>query len=146
MTTTEKRHWFGILATLFGCLALVAAILPTWVLPLILPPKPVEQVVVDTAHGIKGRLLAKAKGQEYREPARKADWYSIFAAAAMSLGVLALVLAAVSFVIREPWRFAAAATTLGTGAILFQFSLAIAGALIAILLIAVILNAIGLSF
>ena len=145
METTVKRHWFGIVGTALGCLAIIAAVLPTWVLPLLVPPPPVDRVVVDTAQKIKNRVIAKAKGVEYQEPKRALDWYQVLAAVAVTLGVLALVLAAVSFVVREPWRFAGAAGALGAGAIVFQFSLLIAGALIGILLIFVILNYLGIS-
>jgi hypothetical protein len=145
METTVKNHWFGIIATALGCLAVVAAVLPTWILPLIVPPQPVDRVVVETAQKIKDRVIAKAKGVEYQEAKRAPDWYQILAAVAVTLGVLALVLAAVSFVVREPWRYAGVAGTLGAGAIVFQFSLLIAGALIGVLLIFVILNYLGID-
>jgi hypothetical protein len=144
MTHVSKTHWFGILGTVFGCLALLFAVLPTWVLPLVMPPKPVERVVIDTAQKFKDHLVAQAKGIEYTEPERKTDWYALFSAAAIILGALAIVFAAISFVAREPWRYAGAGAALGVGAVLFQFSLMVAGALIAILLIAVVLHALGL--
>ena len=145
METTVKKHWFGIVGTALGCLAIIAAVLPTWVLPIFVPPPPVDRVVVETAQKIKDRVIAKAKGVEYRESKRALDWYQILAAVAVTLGVLALVLAAVSFVVHEPWRYAGAAGTLGVGAIVFQFSLLIAGALLGILLVFVILNYLGIS-
>lgn len=145
MHGATKKHWFGMMATLFGCLAMVVAIIPVWVLPLVLPPDPIDKVVVDTAHEIKNRVVAKAKGIEYREPKKKTDWYQALAATAVILGVAALVFGAISFVAREPWRFAAAAGALGAGAILFQFSLMVAGAVIAVLFMAVVLNALGIS-
>ena len=145
METTVKKHWFGIVGTALGCLAIIAAVLPTWVLPLFVPPPPVDRVVVETAQTIKDRVIAKAKGVEYQEPKRALDWYQILATVAVTLGVLALVLAALSFVVHEPWRYAGAAGTLGAGAIVFQFSLLIAGALLAILLVFVILNCLGIS-
>jgi hypothetical protein len=116
MTTTQKTHWLGIIGTIFGCLAIVAAVLPTWVLPAIIPPEPVDKVVVDTAENIKDRVAARALGVEYKEPERKLDWSQILAIAAVSLGVLSLVLAAISFVANEPWRYAGAAATLGADA------------------------------
>ena len=145
MTTIRRKNWLGIIATLLGCLGIIAAVLPTWVLPLVTPPQPIDEVVVDTAHQIENRLVAKAFGQEYKQPVRKTDWYKVLSVAAVTLGVGALVFSAVSFVSREPWRFAVAGATLGTGAILFQFSLMIAFALIGILFVAVILSALGLS-
>lgn len=146
MEPVEKHHWFGIAGTFLGCLAIVAAVLPTWVLPIVAPPPPVDRVVVDTAHKIKDRMIAKAKGVEYQEAKRPTDWYQILAVVAVSLGVLALIFAAVSFITREPWRFAGAAAALGAGAIVFQFSLLVAGALIGLLLIFIILSYFNISF
>jgi len=134
-----------MIATLFGCLAIVVAVLPIWVLPLVVSPAPVDKVVVETAQKIKDRVVAKARGVEYQESVNKINWYSVFSAAAVIFGVLALVLGAISFVAREPWRYAAAAGVLGAGSILFQFSLLIAVSIIAILLLAVILNALGIT-
>lgn len=135
MTTASKTHWFGAIGTLFGCLALLAAILPIWVLPMMVPPEPIDKTVVEAAQQIKDRVVATVRGVEYQEPARKTDWYRVFSVAAATLGALALVLAAISFVAREPWRFAAAAAALG--------GIALAAALVAIVLIAVVLGAFG---
>ena len=145
MSAVQRKNWFGGLATLLGCLAVMAAVLPTWVLPLVAPPEPIDKAVVGTAKNIKDRLIAKASGETYKEPARKTDWYQLLAVVAVGLGVGALIFSAISFVLREPWRFAAVGATLGVGAILFQVSLMIAFALIGILFIAVILNALGVG-
>lgn len=145
MTFIQGKNWFGTIATFLGCLAVIAAVLPTWVLPLVAPPEPVDKVVVDVAQNIKDRLVAKATGKAFKEPMHKADLYQIFAVVAVIMGVGALVFSAISFVRHEPWRFAVAGATLGAGSIVFQFSLLIAFALIGILFIAVILNFLGIS-
>ena len=145
MITTRRKNWLGTIATFFGCLGVIAAVLPTWVLPLVSPPEPVDKVVVDTAHSIKDRLVAKVIGKEYKEPIRKTDWYKLLSVVAVTLGVGALVFSAISFVSHEPWRFAVAGATLGAGAIFFQFSIMISFALIGVLFVAVILNALGVS-
>lgn len=145
MSSATQRHWFGVLGTLFGCLAILVAVLPLWVLPLVQPPEPVDKVVVDVAQKIKDRVAAKLQKVEYKEPATRASLSQVLSVVAVSLGSLALVCAAVSFVAKEPRRFAAAAAALGVGAILFQFSLMIAGALIAILFVMVVLNALGIG-
>ena len=145
MSAVQRKNWFGSFATFLGCLAVMAAVLPTWVLPLVAPPEPIDKAVVSTAQNIKDRLVAKAAGKAYQEPVRKTDWYPLLAVVAVTLGVGALIFSAISFVSREPWRFAAVGATLGVGAIVFQASLMIAFALIGILFIAVILNALGVS-
>lgn len=143
MTASIRRPWLGLSATLLGCLAVLAAVLPLWVLPVLLPPEPLDKVIVSTAEKVKARIAAKARGVAYQEPARRTDWHGVLAAAAATFGALAIVLAAVSAVAREPWRFAAVAAALGVGALLFQLSVAVATALIVCLLILVILSALG---
>jgi hypothetical protein len=54
-------------------------------------------------------------------------------------------LAAISFVMREPWRFAGAAATLGAGAIIFQFSLLVASAIVGLLFVMIVLNKLDIS-
>lgn len=145
MTASIRRPWFGLSATLFGCLAVLAAVLPLWVLPVLLPPEPLDKVIVSTAEKVKARIAAQAKGVAYQEPARHTDWYRVLAAAAATFGAMAIVLAAVSAVAREPRRFAAVAAALGVGALLFQLSVAVATALIVCLLILVVLSALGVT-
>ncbi len=145
MTASIRRPWFGLSATLLGCLAVLAAGLPLWVLPVLLPPEPLDKVIVSTAEKVKARIAAKARGVAYQEPARRTDWYGVLAAAAAKFGALAIVLAAVSAVAREPRRFAAVAAALGVGALLFQLSVAVATALIVCLLILVVLSALGIT-
>ena len=145
MTASIRRPWFGLSATLFGCLAVLAAVLPLWVLPVLQPPEPLDKVIVSTAEKVKARIAAQAKGVAYQEPARRTDGYRVLAAAAATFGAMAIVLAAVSAVAREPRRFAAVAAALGVGALLFQLSVAVATALIVCLLILVVLSALGIA-
>jgi hypothetical protein len=145
MTASIRRPWFGLSATLFGCLAVLAAVLPLWVLPVLLPPQPLDKVIVSTAEKVKARIAAKAKGVAYQEPAPRTDWYGVLAAAAATFGALAIVLAAVSAVAREPRRFAAVAAALGVGALLFQLSVAVATALIVCVLVLAVLSALGIT-
>ena len=112
-------------------------------LPVLLPPEPLDKVIVSTAEKVKARIAAHAKGVAYQEPARHTDWYRVLAAAAATFGAMAIVLAAVSAVAREPRRFAVVAAALGVGALLFQLSVAVATALIVCLLILVVLSALG---
>lgn len=145
MTASIRRPWFGLSATLLGCLAVLAAVLPLWVLPVLQPPEPLDKVIVSTAEKVKARIAAQAKGVAYQEPARHTDWYRVLAAAAATFGAMAIVLAAVSAVAREPRRFAVVAAALGVGALLFQLSVAVATALIVCLLMLAVLSALGVT-
>jgi hypothetical protein len=141
----SKISWLGNFAVAFGSLALVLAILPTYLLPLLSPPESADKVVIDFARKIKDRAIATVKGVQYQEPQAKRDWYQILAAAAMVFGVLAIIFAAGSFIAKESWRYAVVGSALGIGAVMVQFSLLVAGILVVIVLVAVILNFLGLN-
>ncbi len=116
----KRKSWLGVIAIALGCLAISAAVLPTWVLSVFIQPEPVDKVVFNFAQKIKDRAAAKIKGTEYKEPVRKKDWYQIFVAAAMGLGVLTLIFSAISFARRDPWQYAVSSSMLGAGAIIFN--------------------------
>lgn len=135
----KRRPWFGISANIAGALAVVAAVLPMWVLPVIAPRPPIDKVVADTAGKIKDRIVAKVKGASYNEPERKVDPYGVSAVVAVSLGVCALILAAVSFLFHEPRRYVTTAAILGAGAIAFQFLSQVIGGALFIVAIGILL-------
>ena len=129
----KRKPWFGISANVVGALAVIAAVLPMWVLPVIAPPPPIDKVVADTAGKIKDRIVAKVKGVPYYEAERRVGPYKMSAVVAVSLGVCAMILAAISFLFHEPRRFATTASMLGAGAIAFLFlSQVVVGALVII--------------
>jgi hypothetical protein len=127
---------FGRVGVVVGLIGLAVAVLSLWVLPMIFPPKPLEQVVVETARNIRDRAVSAARGVEQPAPrvSDEADvWYKVSTIAALALGLAAIALGAVSFLRREDLRYAGTAAALGVGAIAFELwmmSLAIAVALI----------------
>jgi len=134
----------GMIGSIVGLLALIAAVLPHWVMPVLYPPEPIDQVLVEIGHGVKERLAARAKGVEYQAPQRepsRADrlsrWFSV---AAISFGLLAIVLAVVSQIFREERRFAGISATLGVFAIAFEFSFIVLGVLVLIAIIYAVMN------
>ena len=138
----------GIIGSIIGLLALMAAVLPHWVLPVMFPPQPLDQVIVDVGHRLKDRLVARAKGVEYRAPARErslgdrlSDGFSI---AATSLGVLAIILAVFSLFFREEKVLAGVSATLGVFAIAVEISFVVIGVLIVIAIIYVVMYHISL--
>jgi hypothetical protein len=54
--------------SIVGLFALITAVLPHWVLPAVFPPPSLDQVIVETGHRLKERLIARAKGIEYEKP------------------------------------------------------------------------------
>jgi hypothetical protein len=139
---------FGTIGSIVGLLALVAAVLPHWVIPMVFPPPPIDQVIVDTGHRLKERLIARAKGTEYHAPQRErtdADrWNDGLAIAAVSLGLLAIVFAVCALIFREERVLAGTATALGVGAIAFQLAIVAMGALILIVIVYVAMDHLSL--
>ena len=129
----------GIIGSIFGLLALIAAVLPHWVLPMIYPPPPVDKVIVDTGHRLKDRLIARAKGVEYQAPVQEkltgARLSSDLAAGAVALGLFAIAFSVFSLIRREEKLLAGVSATLGIAAIAFEFSFFVIGALILIAII-----------
>ena len=139
---------FGMIGSIVGLLALIAAVLPHWIVPMIYPPRPVDQVIVDTGHRLKQRLIARVKGVEYKAPQReKSDaeiWNERLAIGAVSLGLLAIVFAVCSILFREERLLAGVSVALGAGAIAFELAMVAMGALILIAIIFLIMNHLSL--
>jgi hypothetical protein len=147
MTATpagSKPRALGVAGSLFGLLALAAALLPAWVLPAVAPSKPVEQIVAETGRAIKERIAALKTGTEApakpKERSASASLSQIFSIAAVSLGFLAVAFAVISLLRTEERLPAAMAFALGGGAIAAQFTLLVTGALIGALILYAIIN------
>ncbi|MEW6642659.1 MAG: hypothetical protein AB1586_19290 [Pseudomonadota bacterium] len=138
----------GVIGSLIGVLALIAAVLPHWVVPLVFPPPPADQVIVDTGHRIKDRLIARAKGIEYQAPKPEKTTGSSLSktasTAAISLGLLAILFGVLALVFREERLLAAVAGVLGVGAIAVEISFFIIFALILIAVLYVVASIVGL--
>ncbi|MFK4511950.1 hypothetical protein LPJ38_03410 [Bradyrhizobium daqingense] len=138
----------GIIGSIVGVLALMAAVLPHWVVPIVFPPPPADKVIVDTGQRIKDRIVAKVKGGEYQAPKVEKpagrSWSETASVTAISLGLLAILFSVLSMIFREERLLAAVAATLGTGAIAIEISFVMMGALILIAILYVIGNIIGL--
>ena len=133
-----------MIGSIVGMLALIAAVLPLWVVPIMFPPEPIDQVIVDIGHSVKERLVARAKGVEYQAPRREkstADRLSQgFSTAAVSLGLLAIVLAVFSRIFREERLLAGISATLGGVAIAVEISFIVIGALVLIAIVYAVMN------
>ena len=138
----------GIIGSIVGVLALMAAVLPHWIVPMIFPPPPADQVIVDTGHRIKDRVIARVKGVKYQAPriekSAGRSWSETASATAISLGLLAILLSVLALIFREERLLAGVAATLGTGAIAVEISFVVIGALILIAILYVVANIIGL--
>jgi hypothetical protein len=137
---TLPSRRLGMIGCIVGLLAFAAAVLPHWVLPVLYPPPPADQVIVDIGHSLKQRLVARAKGVEYQAPKQEKSTGSLlsvdFSTAAVSLGLLAILMAVLAIFFREEMLLAGVSAALGVAAIaaeMWFFAFAI------LLLIAIIL-------
>ena len=146
--TVAPPRRLGVIGCIVGLVAFIAAVLPHWIVPMIYPPPPADQVIVDTGHRIKDRLVARAKGVEYQAPKPKKSAGSslseMSSTAAVALGLLAILFAVLSLIFREEKLLAAVAGGLGAGAIAVEISFFIIYALIAIAILYVVANIIDL--
>ena len=136
----------GIFGLVIALLALAAAALSPWAVEALEPvKKPIDQVAVEVAGQIKDRLTAKVTGREYVAPvaATGVNWSKIYTASVVGGGVLAICIGVVGLVAHHNGRLNSATIAVGASAILFQYALMIAAALLLILLVGVILSAIG---
>jgi hypothetical protein len=117
---TLPSRRLGMIGCIVGLLALAAALLPHWVLPRLYPP-PADQVIVDIGHSLKQRLIARAKGVEYQAPKQEKSTGSRlsvdFSTAAISLGLLAILMAVLALFFREEKLLAGVSASLGVAAI-----------------------------
>jgi hypothetical protein len=138
-SSTLPSRRLGIIGSIVGLLALIAAVLPHWVLPAMYPPPPADQVIVDTGHRLKERLIARAKGVEYQAPKQETSTggrlSGEFSTAAISLGLFAVVMAVLALVFREEKLLAGVSATLGMTAIAIEISFFVLGVLFVIAII-----------
>jgi len=138
-SSTLPSRRLGIIGSIVGLLALIAAVLPHWVLPAMYPPPPADQVIVDTGHRLKERLIARAKGVEYQAPKQETSTggrlSGDFSTAAISLGLLAVAMAVLALVFREEKLLAGVSAALGMTAIAIEISFFVLGVLFVIAII-----------
>ena len=110
-----------------------------------LEPSPSAATQVGEATGEMARAAWRAFfGLEPEEAAiEPVSFYARIALAGPILGIVALVLALISGLRREPWRYATYATSLGAAAILFHFLWWVAVLIAGVVLLVAILKNIG---
>jgi hypothetical protein len=119
-----KSRRLGVIGSIVGVLALVAAVLPHWVVPAIFTPAPIEQVKTDPRPKLKDRLIGHWNNAEH--PVRvggegTGDRLSAaFSTAAVSLALLAIGLAVLSLIFREEKLFAGVSAVLGIAALAIE--------------------------
>lgn len=144
-----KRSIVGGIGLAFALLGLVAAIMSPWIIDAIEPErKPIDEAAVEVATKIKDRLIAKAKGQEYIPAAETGTGFDIakwYPAGTIALGLCGICLGVGGFCRREDVRVTGSSVTIGLAAIVFQYFLLLAAAIIFVILVGLILSALGID-
>ena len=114
----------SLIGLILGALALMLAIIPSYLLPVIYPTPALAAQALDTVDRIKERALAKLKGEPYRAApshrGERAGWYRMAALATAICAVLAIICGAVAYVRHEPNRACATAIVFGIAALLLE--------------------------
>jgi hypothetical protein len=149
VASISKRSIVGGVGLTLAFLGLIAAIKSPWVIDAIEPDrKPIDEAAVEVAVKIKDRLIAKAKGETYVPPVQVetglniAKWYP---AGTISLGLCGICLGIGGFCRHEDIRITGSSVAVGLAAIIFQYFLLIAAAIIFFMLVGLILSAIGID-
>jgi hypothetical protein len=129
---------FGVIGCIVGLLALIAAVLPHWVVPVIFPPPPFQEVTVDTGHKLRDRLFGHTKVEQrmrVRDEGIGNRVSGALSTAAVSLALLAIALAVLSLNFREERLFAGVSALLGVVALGIEISYILMPFVLLILLI-----------
>jgi len=135
---------FGMFGIVVGAIALMLALVHFWAGPFS-PQLTLDAYVSEKAASIRNKTIDALKGKpvekEYVKSNFDADKVTRIITAV--LGVLALILAALSFSNHESARTAGSAAALGVSAIAFQFIAMYAMALLVVILIVAVLSSLG---
>lgn len=138
---TKRTNTLGITGCIISFVALVAAFLSPQIAKSIDPPaKPVEASAVDFALKLKDVAAAKIKGEEYQPTPQEKKPSSYLFSAVIGLGMVGTGFGLGSLIRGERKSISSSAMTLGITAAIIQWSLLIAGAIVFILLVAVVLR------
>jgi hypothetical protein len=146
MEAPRKPRALGVFGSITGLLALIVTVLHFYLGP-IAEPEPIENFIADKTVSIKNAITGKLKGEKYIALERAKPFNPdllvvrgtiITALAALSLGVFGLLR-------KEEYLPSGLAVGLGGATVVFSFSIAIAGILVAAILIAAIVGAFGLD-
>ncbi len=142
----ENRR-FGLLAVVLGCLAFAGIVGHFFAGPFD-PPPPLEMSIAEQAVKIRDATVAALKGEEYtaesRVRHRSLDDYLTYSF--IATGVLAIILAVVGFIQKEPLRPIIAGAALGGLAITFQFAIILFFGLLFALVLGSVIDKLDFSF
>jgi hypothetical protein len=146
-TKSPKKRRIGLIGIAVGFLALASAFLSPWIQEAIdPPPKPIEETAVNFAGRLAAAAKAKIKGEEYVPITVEEPKPSRFLVpTVIGLGMLAAGLGIVSLLKSESRGIGAGAIGLGISAVVAQWGILIASAIIVILVLFLVLDFFGIE-
>lgn len=146
-SVAPARTRIGLWSIAFGFIAFMGVVGHFFTGP-IDPPPPLEVSIAEKAAKIRNATVAALKGEDYQAEAvvrtRTIDDYLTYAF--IALAGLAILLAVIGFVKREPLRAVAAGGALGLMAITFQFVMILFFVLVFVALSSVVIDQLDFSF
>ncbi len=135
---------FGIIGGVLGLMAFGLALFLFFAGP-VGETKPLEEEAVDFALKIKDVVVAKVKGVEYtaKEPGNQWGINRTLELVVIGLGFAAVVFGAIGVLTHGDKRANSLAIGIGAAAIVFQFFVVLAGALVFLMLIFIVLSFLG---
>ena len=130
-----------------GSIALLLALFHFYAGPF--SPQPtLEDTVAEKAVAIRDATISALKGEKREKESNKIEWNldKVTDVTTALLGGIAIILSVIGFAKKESAKVAGGAAVLGASAIAFQLFTIALGALIVVILIAVVLNQIGIDF
>ena len=142
----ESKALLGSIGIAFGAAALLLALIHFYAGPFT-PQPSIEELVAEKAVAIRDATIAALKGEESNSKLQQSEWDLDHLARMVTAvcGGIAVILAVIAFVRHESLRVSVGATVLGISALAFQFLTIALGAIILVILIAVVLQQIGID-
>ena len=137
----------GVFALVLAIVGLAVSIFGSDIAEAIQPSPPIEEKVADLTVRVKDAVIAKLKNRDavIATPVREHDWHATIPKCAMGLGMLGLIGAAASYSRGESRAFAVSAAGLGLVALAWQAMMISLGAILFIVIIFAVLNALGID-
>lgn len=144
--TSNHIALVGVIISLF---AMTLSVTTPWILTEISPPASLlEDVAIEKALTIKDKLIAAAKGEEYKTvlpPAAPKHWTDYWSLIVIGISMGGVILGTVGFVTAKSRRVGGAAIGFGLAAIVAQYALIALAVFILIFFIGTILGSLGLD-
>ena len=129
----RKSPW-GLAGVVVACVALAAAFLSPWLAEAIDPSPPLEEAVADKAVKIRDAIKARLAGEDYVQE-RRVRVRAVLPPVVIAAGLAGAGLGLVSLFKRETRLFSASAMTIGVSAVVVQWMVVAAAAIIGLLVL-----------